>query len=234
MGPCPGEALTLSFEARLAAGDTFSWDWVRSMGRLLRAYAASRRTGPRVHEGRDAASVLTRISCGLLTSREPGGRATPSRLRSSCVRAGAHPRRRAAGACGCKPGVPAAAQAVKPQNLGPDWRPVELEWTAPAASESSIIRVVLNDFDGLSYDVRDVKLYELTGGRERRLEPTLQEGVGLTLVWGNEMRETQAKQTFVPTSAWQPFRFSLSPPRNASSLQALLLLGQHAESGHAG
>ena len=211
--------LELSFEARLAKG-TFGWDWFRSTGGFeLTPLEEDGTPFTRVVTPRGGDPYLMRTfelngSAGGRTFRVALEMRSPSSIPAE----------------GCRgvwlqtwgPGGEAKCEAA---NLGPDWRPVELEWTAPAASESSIIRVVLNDFDGLSYDVRDVKLYELTDGRERRLEPTLQEGVGLTLVWGNEVRETQAEQTFVPTSTWQPFKFSLSPPRDASSLQALLLLG---------
>ncbi len=217
MLPAGVERLELSFEARLAKG-ALGWDWFRSSGGF--------ELTPLEENGTPFTRVVTPrgVDPYLMRTFDLGSPAGGRTFKVELEMRSPSP----IPAEGCRgtwlqtwgPGGDAACKAA---NLGPGWRSIELTWTAPAASESSIIRIVLNDFDGLSYDVRNVKLYELTGGRERRLEPTLQEVADLAVNWGET--EPNVGRWFVPTNEWQTFNFLLEPPRNASSLQALLLLG---------
>ena len=212
--PAEAKGLELFFEARLARGE-LGWDWFRSAGGFKltpleeNGVAFTRVVTP---QGGDPYLMRT-----FDLGSPAGGKTFKVRLE---LRSPAP-----IPAEGCRgvwlqtwgPGGDAACQAV---GLGPEWHPVELTWTAPEASESSIIRVVLNDFDGLSYDVRNVELYELENGTWGRLEPTLQEAAGLGVNWDGA--EPHAGRGFVPTSEWRTFSFSLEPPPGASSLRALL------------
>ncbi|CAN5905260.1 hypothetical protein BH24DEI2_BH24DEI2_03990 [soil metagenome] len=216
--PADAERLELSFEARLAEG-TLGWDWFRSAGDF--------EVTPLEEDGAAFTHVVTPQGGDpyLFRTFELAGPAGGKTFRIQLEMRSATP----IPAKACRgiwlqtwgPGGGAACQAVA---LGREWRPVYLEWTAPAESESSVVRVVLNDFDGLSYDLRKVELYERSEGAWRRLEPLLQAAVSLALVWDGKNVEPQAGWGLLPTSAWQTFDFLLAPPAGAS-LRALLSVG---------
>lgn len=215
--PADAEGLELSFEARLTEGK-LGWDWFRSAGNF--------EVTPSEEDGVAFTHVVTPQGGDpyLMRTFELAGPAGGRTFRVQLEMRSATP----IPAEACRgvwlqtwgPGGGAECRAVA---LGREWRPVDLEWTAPAGSESSVVRVVLNDFDGLSYDLRKVELYERSDGTWRRLEPLLQAAVSLALVWDDENVEPQAGQGLTPTSAWQTFDF-LTPPAGAS-LRALLSVG---------
>lgn len=122
------------------------------------------------------------------------------------------------------PGGGAACKAVA---LGPQWQSVTHTWTVPAASEASVLRVILNDFNGLSFDVRNVELFESVEGAWRPLEPLLQVGASLNFQTGQNP-EPQAGIGFIPNEDWQRFSFDVravaTSPR-ASTLSAKLAVG---------
>ena len=217
--PAGVDGLELSFEARLKKGE-LGWDWFRSAGGFTLT--------PLEEDGAAFTRVITPRGGDpyLMRTFELEGSTGGRTFRIQLDMRAPYP----IPAEACRgvwlqtwgPGGDAECRAVE---LSPEWRSVELEWTAPAASESPVIRVVLNDFDGLSYDVREVELYELEGGSWRRLEPLLQEAVSLALVWDNEKFEPHAGQAFVPTDTWQTFTFPLEPPEGVSSLRAFLSVG---------
>ena len=213
------EGLELSFEARLVKGK-LGWDWFRSApGFELTSLEENGTAFTHVVTPQGGDPYLMR-TFDLATPA--GGRTfkVQLELRSATP----------IPAEGCRgvwlqtwgTGGDYACAAVA---LGPEWRPVELAWTAPATSEASVVRVILNDFNGLSYDVRNVELYELTTGQAQRLEPLLQEAVGVDFVWDGVSREPLAGRGFVPPETWQTFTFTLEPPTGASSLRALLYVG---------
>ena len=215
--PADGDGLELSFEARLTQGE-LGWDWFRSAGGFeLTPLEEDGIAFTRVVTPRGGDPYLMRT----FDLRSPAGGRT-FRVRLEMRSPAPVP------AEGCRgvwlqtwgPGGDAKCQAV---DLGPEWRQIELTWTAPEAAESSIIRVVLNDFDGLRYDVRGVELYELRNGTWGRLEPLLQEAAGLSVSWKDI--EPHAGQGFVPTGEWQTFSFSLEPPPGVSFLRAFLSVG---------
>ena len=216
--PASAQGLELSFEARLVRGE-LGWDWFRSAGGFeLTPLEEGGTTFTRVVTPQSGDPYLMRT---FDLGTPVGG--TTFKVQLELRSATPVP------AAGCRgvwlqtwgPGGGTKCQAV---DLGPEWRKVELEWTAPVGSESSIIRVVLNDFDGLSYDVRNIELYELQDGCEKRLEPLLQEAVGLVVNWQGET-EPYAGQGLVLRNEWQTFDVSLEPPTAASALRALLSVG---------
>ena len=87
----------------------------------------------------------------------------------------------------------------------------------PAAAKSQVVRVVLNDFDGLSYDVKDVRLFERASGRWLRLEPLIPEGAYLNLVWPGRASEVHSGFSFIPTSDWQTYTFTADGPSLAAA-----------------
>lgn len=88
-----------------------------------------------------------------------------------------------------------------------EWRHVEHEWTAPAAAESSIVRIVLNNFDGEIIETRRVQLFENVADRALPLAPLTPEGVSLRLIWEGGSRTS----TFVPVAAGSDFRLPVPP-----------------------
>lgn len=218
--PAAVDGLELSFEVRLLEG-ALGWDWFRSAGGF--------KLTPLEENGTPFTRVVTPRSNDpyLMRTYELEGPAGGKTFRVQLDMRAPTP----VPAEACRgvwlqtwgPGGDAKCQAV---DLTPEWRPVELEWTVPAASESPVIRVVLNNFDGLSYDVREVELYELEDGAWRRLEPLLQEAVSLALGWDHEKPESYAGQGFIPKEAWQKVDFALEPPAEGSStLRTLLSVG---------
>ena len=222
--PAEAEGLELSFDARLVRG-ALGWDWFRSAGGF--------ELTPLEEDGIPFTRVVTPQGGDpyLMRTFDVGSPAGGRTFRVALEMRSPAP----IPAEGCR-GVwlqtwgPGGDAKCQPVDLGPEWRPLELTWTAPEASESSVIRVVLNDFDGLSYDVRNVELYEFKNNGWQRLEPTLQEAAGLSVNWAGA--EPHAGRGFVPTSDWQTFNFSLEPPPGAPSLRALLSVGS-TQSGEA-
>lgn len=110
----------------------------------------------------------------------------------------------------------AKCQAVA---LDSSWKPVHLKWVPPQSSQSpNRIRVVLNDFDGLSYDVRRVRL-------EERVGPIW---TALSSLWLNIGSSGKSSRLWLnPTEVWQPLKLGLkvSPTEADSTLDAVLWVG---------
>jgi hypothetical protein len=92
--------------------------------------------------------------------------------------------------------------------LTPKWQTFTHTWTAPGTATSHIIRVILNDFDGLTYDVGETTLYLRTSAGWQTLEPLLPATPALLSPWDNSEGDTGT--SFVPSLQWQPYTFTFS------------------------
>ena len=107
------------------------------------------------------------------------------------------------------------------------WQQVEHTWTAPQESTSSIIRVILNDFDGLSYDVKNVRLYQQQESGWRLLAPLTPEAATLSLQWQGQQAGEGAALNFAPTEDWATYKLEVGHAslRRADLVTAHLQLG---------
>ena len=213
------EPSELSFEARLAAGAT-GWDWFRSGGAF------------EVTPAQENGATFTRVST------PQGG--DPYLMRTFDLRSPAGGRTFRVAlelrapiplpAAGCR-GVwlqvwgAGGGGTCKAVALDISWQTSTLEWTVPSTAKDAVLRVILNDFDGTSYDVRNVELFELEGGKAVRLEPLLQEGAGLNIAWDDQSADPRAGRGFRVGEDWQRFTFPLTPPPGATRLRAQLSVG---------
>jgi O-antigen ligase len=114
--------------------------------------------------------------------------------------------------------------AAKCQSVDLDstWKPIQLQWTAPMSSQSpNRIRIVLNDFDGLSYDVRRVQLEERVGAN----------WTPLSSLWLNIGVSGKSSRLWLnPTDVWQSVKLGLkvTPSGTESTLEAVLWVGSAA------
>jgi hypothetical protein len=97
-------------------------------------------------------------------------------------------------------------------SLGTAWKPVHLDWIPPQSVESpDRIRIVLNDFDGLSYDVRRVRLEEQVGAN----------WTSISSLWLSIGASGQRNRFWLyPTNDWQPLKLTLKVP--PSSVESIL------------
>ena len=220
LGATPGEALTLSLEARLAAGDTLK-DWVRSDAHY------------ELTQLEEAGEVFMRVVTPfgsdpyLMRTFDIGEPVGGHTFRVTLELRAPEP----IPAEGCRgvwlqawyEGGDAKCLAV---GLDGAWRAFDLTWTAPEEASSSVVRVVLNDFDGLSYDVRRVKLYRSEQGAWERLEPLIPQGASLQFGWKGRVLEPQSGTAFVPTRDWRRYTFTtIKPAPELGPLTATLHLG---------
>ena len=127
---------------------------------------------------------------------------------------------------GCKPGTRAATRNVWPLLLTPPGHPLASSGPAPEAATSSVVRVILNNFDGLSYDVRRVKLYTLEQGAWERLGPLVPQGASVQFECKGHAPEPQSGTAFVPTRDWTRYTFTtIKPAPETGPLTATLRLG---------
>jgi hypothetical protein len=110
----------------------------------------------------------------------------------------------------------AKCQAVA---LDSAWKPVHLQWVPPQSSQSpNRIRVVLNDFDGLRYDVRRVRLEERVGAN----------WIPLSSLWLNIGASGKSSRLWLyPTDVWQAVRLGLkvAPSESETSVEGVLWVG---------
>jgi hypothetical protein len=99
--------------------------------------------------------------------------------------------------------------------LTPEWQTFKHTWTASPDAVSRIIRVILNDFNGLSYDVGTTKLFHQTAIGWEELKPLLPAMPGLTSSW--ETNEGDGGHEFELTSTWQPYTFRFDKPPHTTS-----------------
>ncbi|MGL4609131.1 MAG: O-antigen ligase family protein [Trueperaceae bacterium] len=91
--------------------------------------------------------------------------------------------------------------------LTPMWQTFRHTWTIPDTATSDIVRVVLNDFDGQTYDVATMKFYIREGEQWLELAPLLPAAPALTSSW--DTGEVNSGQGFIPTQSWQSYTFPI-------------------------
>ncbi|WMT58412.1 O-antigen ligase family protein [Truepera radiovictrix] len=224
------EAATLSFEARLAAGQA-GWDWARS------------HPGFELEPLRDAEGGFTRISAPagvrgylmrtfdlgqplggelfrvVLELRDPNG--PPRRAPRPAIERG-----EPVGARRCR-GVALAAWApggggrCLPVTLDREWARYSLSWRVPEGVASSVVRLFLSDFGGSTLDVRRVQLY----WHRRPVGPLIPQGAALQIAWP-ERPEAHSGYAFVPTEVWERHELPLTRgPAGEGVLTATLRTG---------
>jgi hypothetical protein len=95
--------------------------------------------------------------------------------------------------------------------LGPEWRTYSNTWQAPEEAKSQIIRVVLNDFDGVTYDVRNVKLFIACGAEWCRLAPLVPEAPYVRI--NGSAAEPAATASFLVGTTWREVKVSFPRSR---------------------
>lgn len=215
------DTLELTFEAKLLSG-TLGWQWYTSAkGYTLEPKNENGMTFTRVTTPTEGDPYLLR---NYMSSEAVAGQTfrVEIALRSSTPLA----------AEGCRgiwlqtwlEGGGASCLAVA---LTPEWQMFQHTWTASPAAVSYIVRVILNDFDGLSYDVGTTKLYRQTATGWEELKPLLPEMPGLTSSW--ETNEGDGGHGFELTNEWQPYTFTFNSPTEIANNQrfsATLLVPQ--------
>jgi hypothetical protein len=206
--PETAESLELKFEAKLHSS-TLGWQWYTS----TKGYALE----PRTENG----GVFTHVTTP--TEGDPyllRNYTLPEAIAGQTFRVEIELRSNTPLAAeGCRgiwlqtwlEGGGASCSAVA---LTPEWQTFQHTWTAPPEAVSRIIRVILNDFDGLSYDVGTTKLYRQTFSGWEELEPLLPAVPGVTSSW--ESNEGDGGHGFEPTDQWRPYTFTFTKPPNAT------------------
>ena len=196
----PESEVRLSFEARLLSG-TPDWNWHRSTPEFrLEALTDEGEPYTRVQTPSGSDPYLMRT---YTTTPGPVG---GERLRATVTLRAERP----IPASGNR-GIWLQAQGEKlylktlPVALTTRWQTFVLDWTPPASVENSVIHLVLNDFDGLNFDVKDASLEIFRRGVWGTLGPPSPTGTSVTL--GLEGRPADAASIrFTPTSTWQTYR----------------------------
>jgi hypothetical protein len=101
--------------------------------------------------------------------------------------------------------LPVALAGLPTVALGDDWREFVLEWTVPEEVTTRALHLVLNDFDGVHFAIRDatVELYE--EGAWQALGPPAPVGVSIGLDWPGRPAELETSLRFFPTIEWQRY-----------------------------
>jgi len=94
------------------------------------------------------------------------------------------------------------ARACLPVAVGDDWSRHTLEWTVPASSRSRVVRVLLNDFDGLEFEVRDVRLEQNREGRWVPLGPLLPADAYVAFSGWGKQAEPQSGHALMVGEDW--------------------------------
>ena len=112
-----------------------------------------------------------------------------------------------------------------PTALTPNWKTFRFEWVAPRDATTSSIRVVLNDFDGLEYDVRDLLLSQKRDGKWVTFDQTEPTGASIWLSY-NGQNESQLNVPLVVDRGWQSYRLEVEPSASALLTASLWLEGE--------
>lgn len=212
------EPLLLSFEARLAAGQ-LGWDWFRSNN----AFTLT----PQLIDGTLVTTVVTPtgndpyLMRTFDTGYKTGGRTFRAELEMRADET--IPPAPCRGLWLQTWGVRALRKCAD-VTLTPEWQTVTLEWTVGQEVTSHVIRVVLNNLDGFTYQIRNFRLSEIVGDSAVILGPSLQEAMNLQLQWGSNKPEAHSGSGFVPGGTWQPFSFVITPPARKPPMTLLATL----------
>ena len=109
--------------------------------------------------------------------------------------------------------------------LDSEWQAFSLEWTVPETSTTSVIRIILNDLDSITYDVRRVQLVEITPEGPVHLHPLFPEAATLVLSQPGSTMESESGINFVPEHEWRSYRILVKQP-DATIITATLFGGK--------
>jgi hypothetical protein len=114
--------------------------------------------------------------------------------------------------------------ACFPIALTPNWQTFRFEWKAPKEALSKSIRVVLNDFDDLEFDVRDLVLEQKVSDVWETLLPLEPTGTVMILDWSQRNKNlTPPNISLIPDNNWH--KYTLIPTlTEATKLTASLWL----------
>lgn len=144
------------------------WQWERSEAGIV------------IERGNDATGSFTRVTVPegrdpyLLRSYDAGQPVAGTTFRLTFEARSADP----IPSDGCR-GVwlqvwgPGGAASCRPVALNQAWATFQNEWTVPDSAASHVLRVVANDFDGRTFDLRRVRLAVRDGGGWRDVGPLL-------------------------------------------------------------
>lgn len=112
-----------------------------------------------------------------------------------------------------------AARSCVPFEVSDAWQEIGGEWTVPINTEATILRIVLNNLDGYSYDIRDVRLWEREDDGWHLRSPLLPEAPFVSFHWPHQAGRPQQGLPFLPGPVWQRFEFtSEAPPEDQLGL----------------
>jgi O-Antigen ligase len=116
-----------------------------------------------------------------------------------------------------------AAQCF-PVALSPQWQTYSFEWQPPATAISRSIRVVINDFDGLEFDIRGLKIELQQAANWKELTPLEPTGAGLYLDWlGRDKNDIQPYVPLRVDGIWHEYSIA-SKLQTPTKLTASLFL----------
>ena len=195
--------LRLSFEAKKASGIS-DWRWLRSQGEIkLEVLSESGKhftrvttpTGgdPYIYQRMELSeTIAARTFRGFVELRAATNETKP--------------------VCGrlylAEPG--AAYAKFNDICLDHDWQTFELEWQVPSMSKASAIDINLNDFNGHSFDVRQVALTEQIEERWEHLGPLIPTGAVLISDWHGRPTDNLPSMRFLPQDFWEEYTFDLA------------------------
>jgi hypothetical protein len=116
-----------------------------------------------------------------------------------------------------------AAQCF-PVALSSQWETFSFEWQPPKNAISRSIRAVINDFDGLEFDIRNLKIEWQQVGTWKELTPLEPTGAGLYLDW--QGRDKNTIQPYVPLRVdqlWHEYSISAKLQTSTKLTAALFL-----------
>jgi hypothetical protein len=202
--PDTTETVTLSFEAKLVSGQ-LGWQWYMSSG----GFALE----PLSEEGKSFTRVSTPDSndpylMQTFTLNEPiAGRTFRVELdmRSSGTLLTSS---QSCQGVWLQVWYEGGEASCSPVTLTPQWQTFSHTWTAPLTTSSKVMRVILNDFDGSTYDVTYPKVYERRGNSWQEVRWPLPAFPALTTSW--EQSETESGHGLEVSKEWQPFTFDFT------------------------
>jgi hypothetical protein len=121
---------------------------------------------------------------------------------------------------------PGSSSGSLPVALTNAWQTFTFVWTAPTSSKDPVIRLVLNDFNGLAIEIESARLEELRDGTWHTLEPLSPTGASISLDWPGRTDTVRSNMNFLPTDTWQMYSLDIDSEAlsNAERVTAQLAL----------
>jgi hypothetical protein len=198
--------IRVQFEAR-HAGSLRSWNWHRSVQSfVLEPRSEEGHTYVRVHTPTGGDPWLMR---SYDTGKSTGGETFRARV---TLRATDMPTQ-------ARPSLGLQTQSSEgllrhtlPVALTEEWQTFSFEWTLPATADTPYLHLTLNNFGGLSYDLRDAVLERYHEGTWERLEAPAPTGVSLRFDWPGKPPELATHLRFQPDDTWRTYHLDIATP----------------------